>query len=102
MINAGTINIYSTDDGINATSLSGLDVIIEVNGGDITIVMASGDTDGFDSNGDIVINGGDIDVTGGSTFDADGNAVLNAGNVIVNGVEVSELPESQMGKGKHK
>lgn len=100
MINGGIIDIYSTDDGINATSLSDLDVMIEVNGGQITIVMASGDTDGFDSNGDMTINGGNIDVTGGSTFDADGSAVLNGGTVVVNGEVVTELPESQMGRGR--
>jgi hypothetical protein len=100
VINQGTINIYATDDGINATSLSDYDVTIEVNGGDITVEMASGDTDGFDSNGNIYINGGNIDVTAVSSFDADGQAVLNGGVVVVNGVTVSELPASQMGKGK--
>lgn len=102
MINAGTIEIYSTDDGINATSLSDLDVMIEVNGGNITIVMASGDTDGFDANGDIIINGGNIDVTAVSSFDSDGSAVLSGGSVVVNGQTVSELPTSQRGKGKKK
>lgn len=100
IINGGTIDIYATDDGINATSLSDYDVLIEVNGGDITVNMGSGDTDGFDANGDIAINGGTIDVTGGSTFDADGTAILNGGTVVVNGVEVTELPASQQGKRK--
>ncbi len=97
LINDGIINIYATDDGINASQKSNLDVTIEVNGGHITINMANGDTDGFDSNGDLFINGGFIDVTGGSTFDVDGVAEFNSGTVKVNGEEVSELPASQMG-----
>jgi len=102
LINDGTVNIYSTDDAINATSLSDYNVLIEVNGGDITIDMASGDTDGFDSNGDIQINGGNIYVTAVSSFDADGSAVLNDGTVVVNGEVVTELPASQMGGGRNK
>jgi hypothetical protein len=94
-INGGVIDIYATDDGINATSLSDIDVVIEVNDGVITIDMGSGDTDGFDANGDIVINGGTISVSGGSTFDADESATLNGGTVYVNGVEVTELPSQQ-------
>lgn len=100
LINGGTIDIYATDDGINATALSDYDVTIDVNGGDIYIEMASGDTDGFDANGDIYINGGSIEVTAVSSFDADGTALLNAGTVVVNGEQVTELPASQMGKGK--
>jgi hypothetical protein len=98
MINEGTIDIYATDDGINATSLSDYDVVIEVNGGNITLDIESGDTDGFDANGDIYINGGNIDVTAVSSFDADGSAVLNGGTVVVNGVLLTELPASQMKK----
>ena len=91
-INGGTINIEASDDGINATQKStAYDVVIEVNGGDVTVNMGSGDTDGFDSNGDIIINGGTISVTGNSAFDWDGTASLNGGTVTVNGEEVTEL-----------
>lgn len=98
LINGGEFDIYSKDDGINATSLSDYDVKIEINGGDIKVEVGTGDTDGLDANGDIVINGGTVDVTGGSTFDADGSATLNGGTVIVNGSEVSELPASKGGR----
>ncbi len=91
-INGGTINIEASDDGINATQKStSYEVVIEVNDGDITVTMGSGDTDGFDSNGDIYINGGTISVTGNSAFDWDGEAKLNGGTVIVNGEELTEL-----------
>lgn len=98
-INGGDIDISSWDDGINAAYKSGAYFpTIEINGGDITIVMASGDTDGVDSNGNLIINGGTIDVTGGSTFDYDGSAQYNGGTLIVNGQQVSSIP-NQMGMG---
>ncbi len=91
-INDGTINIEASDDGINAAQKStSVDVVIEVNGGDITVNMGSGDTDGFDANGNIYINGGTISVTGNSAFDWDGEAKLNGGTVTVNGEEITEL-----------
>ena len=98
-INDGIINVSASDDGINAsTKSSAYDVCIEVNGGDITVEMGSGDTDGFDSNGDIIINGGTISVTGNSAFDWDGEAQLNGGTVTFNGEEVTELT-NQFGGG---
>ena len=71
-----------------------------INGGDIKIVMGQGDTDGIDSNGDIIINGGTVDVTGNSTFDYDGTGTINGGTVIVNGSEVNTLPNQFAGGGQ--
>lgn len=98
-INGGEIAIYATDDGINATRKADGDVLIEVNGGSIKITMASGDTDAFDSNGNIVINGGVIEISAVSAFDADGTAVLNGGTVTVNGQVITEITVTQMGPG---
>jgi len=98
-INGGEIDIYALDDGINAARKSSYDVVIEVNGGTINISMASGDTDGFDSNGNIYVNGGVISVTANSAFDWEGVGELNGGQVTVNGAVVTQLPESQMGGG---
>lgn len=97
-INDGTINISATDDGINAgNKSSAYSVKIEINGGNITITMGQGDTDGVDSNGDIIINGGTISVTGQSTFDYDGTGTINGGTVICNGEKVTTLPNQMMG-----
>lgn len=92
-MNGSTININAKDDGINAGSKSeSYKVTIEITGGDITIVMASGDTDGIDSNGDLIISGGTIDVTGsGAAFDYDGISTFTGGTIIVNGVKKVEL-----------
>lgn len=99
-INDGTINISASDDGINAGDKSDeYKTLIEINGGNITITMGQGDTDGVDSNGDIVINGGTISVTGQSTFDYDGTGTINGGTVICNGEKVTSLPNQMMGGG---
>jgi hypothetical protein len=59
--------------------------------------MGPGDTDGFDSNGNIIINGGNINVSGQSRFDYDGIGQLNGGTVIVNGTQISQLTNQMMG-----
>ncbi len=97
-INGGDISIKASDDGINAArKSSAFDVIIEFNGGNTTVVMGAGDTDGIDANGSIIVNGGTIDVTGNSTFDYDVSAQYNGGTIIVNGTQVNEIPQSMMG-----
>ncbi len=97
-INNGTIDISATDDGINAGNKSNAySVKIEINGGDITIKMGQGDTDGIDSNGDIYINGGTINITGQSPFDYDGTAKKSGGTIIVNGTTTNEITNQMMG-----
>ena len=97
-INGGTITIESCDDGINAAQKSGAyRPTVEINGGDVTIVMSAGDTDGVDSNGDIYVNGGTINVTGSSTFDYDGSAQYNGGTIIANGEQIDYIPNQMMG-----
>ena len=97
-INDGTINISASDDGINAGNKSDkYSVVIEINGGNITIKMGQGDTDGIDSNGNLYINGGTIDITGNSPFDYDGEAKYTSGKMIVNGEETTEITNQFMG-----
>lgn len=97
-INGGTVDITASDDGINAAKKSSaLTPLFEMNGGDVSIAMGAGDTDGVDSNGDIVINGGTISITGQSTFDYDGNAEYNGGTIIENGKETNAISNQMMG-----
>lgn len=102
-INDGTINISSSDDGINAAykSRSYGTPTIEINGGNLTIVMGQGDTDAIDANGNIIVNGGTINITAQmSSFDYDGTAAYNGGTIIINGQQVDSIPQSMMGGGR--
>ena len=63
--------------------------------------MGQGDTDGVDANGNIIVNGGTIDVTAQmSSFDYDGTAQFNGGTIIINGTQVDSIPQSMMGGGR--
>lgn len=98
-INDGTINISASDDGINAgNKSSNYKTTVEINGGNITIKMGAGDTDGIDSNGNLYINGGTINITGNSPFDYDGEAKYNGGTLIVNGQTTNTIT-NQFGGG---
>ena len=95
---SGTVNIQATDDGVNAGRKSNdLNVKIEINGGNLTIVMGAGDTDAVDSNGDLVITGGTINITAQSAFDYDGSITHTGGTIIVNGVETDTVTNQMMG-----
>ena len=97
-INGGTINIQASDDGINGANKSdSYSVTVEINNGNLTIKMGSGDTDAIDSNGNIYINGGTIDITGNSPFDYDGKAEYNGGTIIVNGTQTNTITNQMMG-----
>ena len=100
LINDGEISISASDDGINAAKKSTICTpTVEINGGYVKIVMAMGDTDGIDSNGDIIITGGTIDVEGRSTFDCDGKATYTGGTIIINGQQANYIPTQNMGGG---
>ena len=110
-------DIVSNDDGLNAAGgadssgfggfggrrpdnfASGSDSFIIINGGSFTIV-SSGDC--IDSNGDLTINGGRLDLTcngGGDTaLDCDGSYANNGGEVSTN--DSSENNPGQMGGGQ--
>ena len=99
-INGGTIDVTATDDGINASDKSSeYDIVLEINGGDVSVNMASGDTDALDSNGSLFITGGTVNITAQSAFDYVANASMTGGTVIVNGQQVSEITASMMGGG---
>ncbi len=100
LISGGEIDIQASDDGINAARKSGAYTpTVEITGGRVTVTMGPGDTDGIDSNGDIVITGGVVSVSGSSAFDYDGSATFTGGEVYVNGQQVTTLPNQMMGGG---
>ena len=99
-VNDGTILINASDDGVNAAyKSSAYTPTFEMNGGTLTINMGAGDTDAVDSNADLIINGGTIDITGQSAFDYDGTAQHNGGTIIVNGQTVDSITGQMMGGG---
>ena len=100
-INGGSIDISASDDGINGSQKSRAysTPVIEINGGDITIIMGQGDTDAVDVNGNIIVSGGTINITAQSSFDYDGTAQYNGGTIIINGSQVDSIPQSMMGGG---
>ena len=98
-INGGSLDISASDDGVNGSQKSkAYAVRVEINGGYTKITMGAGDTDGVDSNGDLYINGGTIDVSGQSPFDYDGTAEHNGGTIIVNGTQTDQIT-NQFGGG---
>ena len=103
-INDGDIDIYGSDDGINASrkSTAYSTPTVVFNGGNIKIEVGRGDTDAVDANGDIYVNGGTIDVTanGLSSFDYDGKAEFNGGTIYINGEKVDSIPKSMFGPGQ--
>lgn len=101
-INDGTIEISASDDGINATAkYDGATETPSINiaGGSLTITMDQGDTDALDSNGNIYISGGTINITAQSAFDFDQAGEMTGGTVYVNGEQVTTIENSMMGGG---
>ena len=95
LIQGGALRIEATDDGINAAQKVDVGMpTIRIAGGEVYIKMAQGDTDALDSNGDLYISGGVVDIIGQSAFDYDGEGQLTGGTVSVNGEQVSELRNS--------
>ena len=89
-INGGTINITSGNDGIN-TNEDNVSVTT-VNDGTVNILCngTTGEGDGIDSNGWLVINGGHVNAqacatSGDAGIDSDKGIYINGGNVIASG-----------------
>jgi len=102
ILNDGDIRVVASDDGINAVNDNWRgDMSITVNGGNIDVTVGTGDTDAFDSNGSILIAGGNINVTAPtSSFDSDGGAKMTGGTLVVNGQKMTEIPAGRRGGGR--
>ena len=102
-INGGTFDITANDDGLNAADgtsnapgMANENCWIVINDGEFTIVS---DGDSIDSNGDLTINGGTLDLTcngnGNTAIDTDGTYTNNGGDVTTN--DGSENGSGEMG-----
>jgi len=99
-LNGGIVNINSGNDGIN-TNEDGVSVTT-VNGGTLTITVngSTGEGDGIDSNGWLVINGGTvISAACGFSMDAgidsDMGIHINSGTVMATGNMLDEIAASK-------
>ena len=84
------------DGTSNAPGMANENCWIVINGGEFTIVS---DGDSIDSNGDLTINGGTLDLTcngnGNTAIDTDGTYTNNGGDVTTN--DGSENGSGEMG-----
>ena len=99
-LNGGTINIVSGNDGIN-TNEDNVSVTT-VNGGFLNIRVdgQTGEGDGIDSNGWLVINGGVVHAAACSTsmdagIDSDKGIHINGGTVVATGNMLDHISESE-------
>lgn len=97
-INGGDINIVSGNDGIN-TNEDGVSVTT-VNGGNLNILVTgeTGEGDGIDSNGWLVINGGTVTAVAygysmDSGIDSDMGIHINGGSVMATGNMLDRIEE---------
>lgn len=99
-INSGNINIVSGNDGIN-TNEDNVSVTT-INGGSVNIFVdgKTGEGDGIDSNGWLVINGGSVyaqacATSGDAGIDSDKGIHINGGTVFATGNMLDRISESK-------
>ena len=97
-INGGNIHIFSGNDGIN-TNEDGVSVTT-INGGsvNITVTGTTGEGDGIDSNGWLVINGGAVTAqacanSADAGIDSDMGIHINGGTVCASGHMLDRIEE---------
>lgn len=97
-IQGGDITVYASDDGVNAANANASqdEISFTMNGGNLFVEVGEGDTDCIDSNGNITVTGGTIQLVGQSGFDFDGTAVYTGGDITINGEKQSEIKNSMM------
>lgn len=100
LIEGGSVDLTSTDDGINATGsmdgsafgrgrpgMGGSSASLTINGGEVTITAQG---DGMDSNGDMTIGGGCVYICGAAVsgevpIDYSGTGVITGGTLLATG-----------------
>lgn len=99
-VNSGNINIVSGNDGIN-TNEDNVSVTT-INGGSLNILVngSTGEGDGIDSNGWLVINGGTViaqacATSGDAGIDSDKGIHINGGTVYATGNMLDRISESK-------
>ena len=97
-INGGNINITSGNDGINTNE--DYVSVTTVNGGNLNIVVngSTGEGDGIDSNGWLVINGGSVSAfacgfSADAGIDSDMGIHVNGGTVVASGNMLDRLED---------
>lgn len=99
-INGGDIKIKSGNDGINASedNIS----VFAMNDGNVSIQVTgeTGEGDGIDSNGWLVVNGGSVNAASCATskdagIDADKGIYINGGTVVASGNMAAELADGK-------
>ena len=100
-INGGDINVYATDDGVNAANKNAQqsDIYFTMTGGNLTVEVGQGDTESIDSNGNITVTGGTIKLIGQSGFDFDGTVTYTGGDIYINGEKQTDIVNSMPGGG---
>lgn len=97
-IQDGDVKVYASDDGVNAANanVNQDEISFTMNGGNLFVEVGEGVTDCIDSNGNITVTGGTIQLVGQSGFDFDGTAVYTGGEITINGEKQSEIKNSMM------
>lgn len=97
-INGGNINIYSGNDGINTNE--DYVSVTTVNGGTLNILVTgeTGEGDGIDSNGWLVINGGEVKAqacsfSADAGIDSDMGIHINGGTVVASGSMLDRIED---------
>lgn len=94
ILNGGDFIIHSDIHGLTVgRKKPNSSVYMEINDGNYLITVGDGDTSAIDSNGDVSIFGGNIEIKAKTPFDYSGKATYQSGKIIINGKERNSIPK---------